>query len=150
MIKKVNLLKLKMNLKKEQSDKYMKEAELTLLSAEAIFERAKEDDKDFWAVVVKNCYDSLEQAVSSAIASRSEPIPIKHPEKINKFTNIFNVPKYIDKKLLYWLQKRASTQYIDIKNNQLSVPHELFTEQDAEKALNDTREIINKIKELTC
>ena len=73
-----------MSLKKEQSKKYIEEAELTIDSAQAVFEKAKKEDKDLWANVVKGCYDAIEQAVSSAIAAKEEKIPIKHPEKINK------------------------------------------------------------------
>ena len=71
-----------MSLKIEQSKKYMEEAELTLESAEAIFEKAKEEDKDLWANVVKSCYDAIEQAISSAISAKEEIIPIRHPDKI--------------------------------------------------------------------
>lgn len=136
------------NLKKEQAKKYMEEAELTLYSAEAVFERAKEEDKDLWANVIKGCYDSIEQAISSAIASRNEKIPIMHPEKINKFMELFQTSKETDEKIYFWLGKRASTHYVDIKNDKLSIPHELFSEEDAEKAISDAKEIIEGIKQL--
>lgn len=137
-----------MNLKKEQSKKYMEEAELTIDAAQAIFDKAKEEDKDLWAHVIKCCYDAIEQAVSSAIAEKEEKIPIRHPEKINKFTELFDVPKELDEKISFWSGKRSSAQYIDIKNDKLSVPHELFDEEDAKKALEESKTVIDEIKKM--
>lgn len=137
-----------MSLKKEQSKKYIEEAELTMASAQAIFERAKEEDKDLWANVVKSCYDAIEQALSSAIAAKEEKIPIQHPEKINKFIELFKIPKRLEEMLSFWLGKRSSAQYVDIKYGKISVPHELFNEEDAEKALKEAEEIINEVKTL--
>lgn len=124
----------------------MKEAELTLDSAQAIFDKAREEDKELWANVIKSCYDAIEDAVCSAIASKGEIIPIKHPEKINKFNQLFELKKGLSQKMSFWLSKRSSTQYVDIKNNRLSVPHELFKEEDAKKALEESREIVQEIK----
>ncbi len=135
-----------MNLKKEQSKKYMEEAELTIYSAQAIFERAKDEDKDLWANVIKSCYDAIEQAISSAIATKGEKIPIRHPDKIDRFSELFSISKELDEKISFWLGRRASTQYVDIKDDKLSVPHELFDEKDAKKALDESREIIDEIK----
>lgn len=135
-----------MNLKKEQSEKYMEEAELTMISAQAVFDKAKEEDKDLWANVVKGCYDAIEDAICSAIALREERIPIKHPDKIDKFSELFGVSEELDEKISFWLGKRASAQYVDIKDNKISVPHELFDEEDAKKALDETREIIDEVK----
>lgn len=137
-----------MNLKKEQSEKYIEEAELTLYSAEAVFNRAKEEDKELWANVIKSCYDAIEQAISSAIASKGEKIPIKHPEKINKFNELFEVSDKLKEKIFFWLGKRASTQYVDIKNDKIFVPHELFEEEDARKALEESKEIVEEIKRM--
>ena len=135
-----------MSLKIEQSKKYMEEAELTLESAEAIFEKAKEEDKDLWANVVKSCYDAIEQAISSAISAKEEVIPIRHPDKIDKFSKLFEISKDLDEKISFWLGKRSSAQYVDIKDDKLSVPHELFSEEDAKKALDESKEIIEEIK----
>ncbi len=135
-----------MSLKIEQSKKYMEEAELTLESAEAVFEKAKEEDKDLWANVVKSCYDAIEQAISSAISAKEEVIPIRHPDKIDKFSKLFEISKELDEKISFWLGKRSSAQYVDIKDDKLSVPHELFNEEDAKKALDESKEIIEEIK----
>ena len=135
-----------MSLKIEQSKKYMEEAELTLESAEAVFEKAKEEDKDLWANVVKGCYDAIEQAISSAISAKEETIPIRHPDKIDKFSKLFGISEDLDEKISFWLGKRSSAQYVDIKNDKLSVPHELFSEEDAKKALEDSKEIIEEIR----
>lgn len=137
-----------MSLKKEQSKEYMEEAELSIYSAQTVFDKAKEEDKDLWANVIKSCYDAIEQAVSSAIAAKEERIPIKHPEKINKFNELFKISKGSNEKISFWLGKRSSAQYVDIKDDKVSVPHELFTEEDAKKALDETNEIIEEIKEI--
>lgn len=126
----------------------MEEAELSLVAAESVYERAKESDLDLWAHVVKTCYDAIEQAISSAIASKEEKIPIKHPEKINKFVSLFEPPKEIENRIYFWLGKRASAQYVDIKDNKLSVPYELFDEEDAKKSMEESREIVEEIKRL--
>lgn len=137
-----------MNLKKEQSEKYMEEAELSMSAAESVYERAKESDLDLWAHVIKSCYDAIEQAVSPAIASSGEKIPIKHPEKINKFIELFKPPKEVEEIIYFWLGKRASAQYVDVKDNKISVPHELFDEEDAKKALDESREVVDEIKRI--
>jgi HEPN domain-containing protein len=137
-----------MNIKQEQSKKYMEEADLTFEAASAIFEKAREQDIDLWAQVVKTCYDSLEHAVCSAIASKEGKIPIQHPEKISRFVALFNIPNHIEEKISFWLSRRAPAQYVDIKNDRLFVPHEIFAEQDAEKAIKESREIISFIKQL--
>ena len=137
-----------MSLKKEQAKKYMEEAELTIDSSQAVFERAKEEDKGLWANVVKGCYDAIEDAICSAIAAKEERIPIKHPEKINKFKELFEMPEEMNEKISFWSGKRSSAQYVDIKDDKLSVPHELFTEEDAKKALDESKEIIEKIKRM--
>lgn len=137
-----------MDLGKKQSEKYLEEAELTLLSAQAVFERAKEEDKELWANVVKSSYDAIEQAVSAAIADKGEVIPKEHPKKIEKFINLFYPNEELKRKICFWLGKRSRAQYIDIFDDELSVPHELFHEEDAQKSLEDSKEIINEIKKL--
>lgn len=136
------------SLKDKQAKSYLEEAELSLETAQIIFNKAKEDDKELWANVIKTCYDAIEQAVSAAIAKKNEVIPKEHPSKIRKFINLFEMDKELEEKLYFWLRKRSSSQYVDIKDDKISIPHELFDENDAKTALDDTREIIDKIKEL--
>jgi len=137
-----------MGIRQEQARTYLEEAELTLDASQAIFERAKNEQKDLWANVVKNCYDAIEQAVCSAIAGNDEKIPRAHPEKIHIFVRLFRPPRRLVKRLTYWLSKRAPAQYADIRNGTLSVPHELFDQADAERCLKETSEIIDFIKRL--
>ncbi len=136
------------DLKQKQADNYIREAELTLESAQAIFDKAKEENKGLWANVVKCCYDAIEQAVSAALAKKWEVIPKDHPEKIRKFINLYKADKAVEKKLFFWLGKRGSSHYVDIKNDRLSVPHELFGEEDAEEAMAYSEDIICYIKSL--
>lgn len=136
------------NLKEKQLKSYLEEAELSLETAQIIFNKAKEEDKDLWANVVKTCYDAIEQSVSAAIIKRDEIIPKEHPAKIKKFVNLFKVDKGLQEKIYFWLRKRSNSQYVDIKDDKIFVPHELFTEEDAQQALDDSKEIIGEIKEL--
>lgn len=136
------------DLKDKQAESYLKEAELSLETAQIIFDKAKEEDKDLWANVIKTCYDAIEQAVSAAIAKKNEVIPKEHPAKIKKFVNLFEADEELKEKLYFWLRKRSSSQYVDIKDDRLSIPHELFDESDAQKALDDSKEVLEKIKEM--
>ena len=136
------------DLKEKQAKSYLEEAELSLETAQIIFDKAKEEDKDLWANVVKTCYDAIEQAVSAAIIKKDEIIPKEHPAKVKKFINLFKVDKGLQEKIYFWLRKRSNSQYVDIKNDKILVPHELFTEDDAQQALDDSKEIIGEIKEL--
>jgi len=136
-----------MNLQKEQAKGYLEEAFLTLESAQAIFEKSS-DEKPLWAQVVKNCYDAMEQAVAAAIAFKGEIIPKDHPAKITKFIELYGRKNEIVQSLLDWLGKRAKAQYIDIIKGNVSIPHKLFTQKDAELAISDAKAIINKISKL--
>lgn len=137
-----------MNLAEKQAEKYLEEAELTLYSAMTLFEKAKEEDKELWANIVKTCYDAVEQAISAAIAKKDEIIPKEHPLKIKKFINLYEISEEIKNKIYFWLGKRSSTQYVDIKNDVVSVPHELFREKDANRALEESREILDEIRKI--
>lgn len=137
-----------MNLAEKQAEKYLEEAELTLYSAMTLFEKAKEEDKELWANIVKTCYDAVEQAISAAIAKKDEIISKEHPLKIKKFINLYEISEEIKNKIYFWLGKRSSTQYIDIKNDVVSVPHELFREEDANRALEESREILDEIRKI--
>jgi len=134
-------------LSEEQSKKYIEEARLSLESARAIFDGALRAERELWANVVKMCYDSMEQAVSAAIAKKDEIIPKDHPAKIAKFVNLYGLSNKSDisKILFSWLSKRSSSQYVDIKNGKIAVPHELFNEGDAEEAIDDARIVISLV-----
>ncbi|HII15348.1 MAG TPA: HEPN domain-containing protein [Nanoarchaeota archaeon] len=135
-------------LKEQQAENYLKEAGLSLDAAKAIFEKAKEEDKNLWANVVKCCYDAVEQAVSAVLAKKGEIIPKEHPEKIKKLINLYSIEKTIERQLFYWLRRRSSSQYVDIKDGLLCVPHELFSEEDAGNCLEDSEEIIEYIRQM--
>ena len=137
-----------MDLTEKQAEKYIEEAELSLNAAQIIFNQAKEQDKDMWANVIKGCYDAIEQAISAGIAKKNEVIPKEHPLKIKKFINLYIIDDELKNKIVFWLGKRASAQYVDIRDNKLSVPHELFNEEDGKKALDESKEIIDDIKRI--
>ena len=137
-----------MSLIEKQSKKYLEEAESTIYTAKIIFEKAKEEERDLWFNVVKTCYDAIEQAISAAIVRKNEIIPKQHPLKIKKFINLYSVEEKTKNKIYFWLGRRASAQYVDIKDGDVSVPQDLFEEEDAIKALEESEEIINDIKDI--
>lgn len=131
----------------DQATAYLEEAELTLLSARAIYDSAIESRAELWAQVVKNGYDAIEQAVSAAIAAEREPVPRNHPAKVNAFLEIYRVPAGIETKLLDWLRRRSSSQYVDVRGEEVNVPHELFDRTDAEEILDDAEAVIDHVSE---
>jgi HEPN domain-containing protein len=133
----------------EQADAYLDEAELTLESAEAIYQSAEETGEKLWATVVKNGYDAIEQAVSAGIAAENEAIPRTHPGKINTFIELYNPGEEIEDLLLHWLQRRSSSQYVDIRGDELNIPHEQFTRDDAEHILEDVETVVEYVRQQT-
>lgn len=121
----------------DQAAAYLQEAKLTLESARAIHESATASGENLWAQVVKNGYDAIEQAVSAGIAATGEGIPRTHPGKINTYVERYEPPEDIEELLLHWLSRRSSSQYVDVRGDELDVPHEQFDRSDAEQILED-------------
>lgn len=112
----------------EQARAYLREATLTLESARAIHEA---DDADrLRAQMVENGYDAIEQAVSAGIADHERSVPRRHPAKINAFIDCYEPPSDLEDRLLYWLQRRGDTQYVDIRDGEINVPHEQFGREE--------------------
>lgn len=130
----------------EQARAYLREATLTLESARAIYESASDANR-LWAQVVKNGYDAIEQAVSAGIAHRERSVPRRHPAKINAFIDCFEPPEGLEDRLLYWLQRRSDTQYVDICNDEVNVPHEQFDRGDGERVLDDAQRVLSYVEE---
>lgn len=139
-----------MNLKKEQVKGYLEEAKLSVETAEIVLDKAKRTDIKLWAHIVKLCYDAMEQAISAAIANKNKLIPKDHPGKIAKFINLYDIKEdfKISKILFYWLTKRAQSQYVDIKEGKVMIPHESFNEEDAEIIIKESKFVIKEIEEL--
>lgn len=131
----------------EQAEAYLEEARLTLSSAQAIMDAAREKE-DLWAQVVKNAYDAIEQALSAAIASREEGIPRKHPAKVNRFIELFDPEEDVERRILYWLRRRSDSQYVDIRGDEINIPHEQFDRGDAESILEDAEAILVQVERL--
>jgi HEPN domain-containing protein len=129
----------------EQAEAYLEEARLTLSAARAIYQAATAEQEALWADVVKNGYDAIEQAVSAAIAARDERIPRAHPAKITTFIDLYQPPERIEDLLLYWLQRRSDSQYVDIRGDELNVPHRVFDEDDADRILADADTVIDYV-----
>lgn len=94
---------------------------------------------------MKNGYDAIEQAISAAIAARSEPIPRSHPTKVNSFLEHYRVPGDIEAKLLEWLRRRSDSQYVDVRGEEVNVPHRQFDRSDAEAILDDVEAVIDYV-----
>jgi HEPN domain-containing protein len=129
----------------EQAAAYLDEARLTLTSARAIYRAATAEHEALWADVVKNGYDAIEQAVSAGIAAREERIPRAHPAKIQTFVDLHQPPEHLEEVLLHWLQRRSDSQYVDIRGDELNVPHRLFDEDDAGRILEDAETVIDYV-----
>lgn len=130
----------------EQAEAYLNEARLTLESAQAIYNTATETGNQLWAQVVKNGYDAIEQAVSAAIAADGEDIPYQHPAKINTFLELHDPPQALADALLEWLRRRSDAQYVDIRGDNVNIPHTLFDRHDAEQILEDANAVIELVE----
>lgn len=130
----------------DQAAAYLEEAELTFESAQAIHNSARESGENLWAQVVKNGYDAIEQAVSAGIAAMGEDIPRTHPGKINTFIECYDPPEDVEELLLHWLRRRSNSQYVDIRGDDLNIPHEQFDRSDADKILDDAASVLEYVK----
>jgi len=139
-----------MNLRERQAREYLEEAELSLVSAKAVLSKARTSGEKLWAHVIKAAYDAMEQAISAALARKGLLIPKDHPEKISTFVNSYELrDSDVAKTLFFWLRRRGRTQYIDIRRDKVFVPHEIFDEKDAERAIKDCERVIESVKEMS-
>lgn len=129
----------------EQAEAYLEEARLTLSSARAICRTAAAEREALWADVVKNGYDAIEQAISAGLAARDERIPRAHPAKIQTFIDLYRPPDRLEEVLLHWLQRRSESQYVDIRGDEINVPHKQFDQDDAERILDDAETVIDYV-----
>jgi len=134
----------------QRASAYLKEAELTLDSAEAIFERAKRTGKQLWSKVVKEAYDSMENCTMTALALKQIRIPRYHPAKVTSFISQFELEgSEIADILTKWLAKRSRAHYVDFnEHGRLRTPFKEFGELDASEALNDCRKVIEFVRKL--
>lgn len=128
-----------------QAEAYFEEAELTLASARAIYRAAEESGERLWAQVVKNGYDAIEQAVSAGIAAEDEAIPRNHPGKVNTFLDLYEPGDEMEELLLHWLGRRSSSQYVDLRDEEITVPHEQFSREDARQILSEAETVLEYV-----
>jgi len=135
---------------KERAKAYLKEAELTLESAQAIFEKAKKTSKQLWSKVVKEAYDAMENCTMAALAIRQKRIPRYHPAKVASFVSEFGLEGSETTKILTkWLARRARAHYVDFnRTGRLRAPYEEFNEKDALEALEDCKKVIESVRKL--
>jgi HEPN domain-containing protein len=129
---------------------YLMEAELTLESAEAVFERAKLTGKRLWSKVVKEAYDAMEDCAAAALALKGVGVPRYHPAKIASFISQFGLEgSEVAGILTKWLSRRARAHYVDFNEmGRLRAPFEEFDEADAVEVLRDCRVVIEFVKKL--
>ena len=139
---------MKESINEKRAEGYIEEAQFSLESAQAIFDEAQRTGKQLWAQAVKTAYDSMEQAVSAALAKEAIVIPKQHPAKITKFVNSCSASDKLKEALFFWLRKRAKSQYVDVIEDEVSVPHKQFNEEDAEHAITDCKFVIETVKKL--
>jgi HEPN domain-containing protein len=130
----------------DQAAAYLAEAERTLDAAKAVY-AASDDQQQLWAQVVKNGYDAIEQAASAAIAAQDHAIPRQHPAKINTFLDLYDIADELEDRLLYWLHRRSESQYVDIRGDEIIVPHQQFDQTDAKEILNDAETIFTYVRD---
>jgi len=75
----------------QQAKAYLDEAELTIESAEAIYERAKRTGKQLWSKVVKEAYNGTENCVVATLAKEQAEIPRYHPAGTATFISQFKL-----------------------------------------------------------
>ncbi|OKY77428.1 MAG: HEPN domain containing protein [Candidatus Methanohalarchaeum thermophilum] len=93
------------------------------------------------------CQDAIEQAASAGIAASNQKIPRDHPAKIKSFVESLNIGEELRNSLFKWLRKRSNSQYVDIRGDEINVPHEMFNQSDAEEIIKDAEKTIEKVRE---
>lgn len=126
-----------------QANAYLDQAERTLETARILFDR---DAERYAAQIVKNGYDSLEQALSAVIAAADEDIPRRHPGKVQRFFELYDEPE-LERLAFHWLSRRSEAQYVDFEGGELSIPAEKFDEDDAERIVDDAGTTVEVVRE---
>ena len=134
----------------QQARAYLDEAELTIESAEAIYERAKRTGKQLWSKVVKEAYDAMENCVMAALAKVHVDIPRYHPAKTATFISQFKLGGTDTAEILTkWLARRSRARYVDFnETGKLRVPLDEFGEADAPEALRDCKKVLGFVRGL--
>lgn len=126
-----------------QANAYLDQAERTLETARILFDRNPER---YASRIVKNGYDSLEQALSAGIAAAGAEVPRRHPGKVQRFFEVYDQPE-LERLAFEWLSRRSEAQYVDFEGGQLSIPAEKFDEDDAEGIVKDAGRVIAFVRE---
>jgi HEPN domain-containing protein len=126
------------------------EAELTIESAEAIYERARTTGKQLWSKVVKEAYDAMENCVMAALVEVHVDIPRYHPAKMATFISQFKLEGTDMAEILTkWLARRSRARYVDFNEaGKLRVPLDEFGEAEASEALRDCKKVLAFVREL--
>lgn len=132
---------------KKMAEGYLKEAEIRLETARNSLK------KEFYAYVIRQCQESVELSLKSALRFVGIEAPKWHDVGINLREEKDKFPKYFRKEIQKLSaisrelrREREPSMYGD---EELEIPaEELYTEFDAEKSLKDAEFVFNLCKKL--
>lgn len=127
----------------KQANAYLDQAERTLETAQILFDQ---DAKRYASQIVKNGYDSLEQALSAGITAAGADVPRRHPGKVQRFFELYDEPE-LQQMAFRWLSRRSEAQYVDFEGGKLSIPSEKFDGGDAGQILDDAGAVVGFVRE---
>lgn len=93
----------------------------------------------------------VEASICAALAFVKAEIPINHRAKALAFLRAFGTsPKKseIGTIPLKQVGERERARYVDIVGDKLRVPHELFSERDADSSIRDARKVMDFVSKL--
>ena len=134
---------------REMAEEYLKKADRYF--NEAINAHSEED----FSTAIRRCQESVELAIKAVLRLCGIEYPRKHDvsDLLDKLSDLQDIPDYFKesiptlKQTMQRLsQLRGPAMYGDEAN--LTPPSRLFSEQDAEKNINDTRKTLQLCKKL--
>lgn len=67
---------------------------------------------------------------------------------MNTFLELYDPSDELRDLLLYWLRRRSDSQYVDIRGDEINVPHEQFERADAEQILEDAESVLDHVEQI--
>lgn len=64
------------------------------------------------------------------------------------FIDLYDPDEEFEGRLLYWLRRRSDSQYVDIRGDEINIPHELFNRDDAEEIMEDAQAVMNRVERI--
>lgn len=94
---------------------------------------------------MKNGYDAIEQAISAGVAAEGDPVSRRHAAKIETFLDLYEPPEEFEEFLLEWYRQRSDSQYVDIRGDEINVPHEQFDAESAARIIEDATDALGYV-----